>query len=94
MAFAVVEGSIFRKEHRSGIARATQQPYQMDILHILVPGAGITELVLPQELPAAFYGEGQEVSFLVEIRRSERGFNLNVLQDKNLGSHAAEKASV
>lgn len=92
MAFATVEGSIFRKEHRSGIARASQQPYQMDILHILVPGAGITELVLPQELPAAFYSEGNDVSFLVEIRRSERGFNLNVLQDQLLQSSQSASA--
>lgn len=90
-AFATVSGSVFRTEHREGTAKKTGLPYSMDMLHILVPGGGLTELVLPQELPVNLYGEGQEVDFTVEIRRNEYGFGISILRDNVLGDLAASE---
>lgn len=88
-AFANVKGSVFRIEHREGIAKKTGKPYSMDILHVLVEDAGVTELALPDSLSAALYGAGQEVDFSVEISRSEFGFRLSIIKDNYLAAIAS-----
>lgn len=88
-AFANVKGSVFRIEHREGIAKKTGKPYAMDILHVLVDEAGVTELALPDLLNVALYGVGQEVDFSIEISRSEFGFRLSVIRDNLLSKLAA-----
>ena len=92
-AFANVMGAIFRLEHREGIGKKSNAPYSMDILHVLVPNGGLTEVVLPETLPVALYGEGQEVDFTVEIRRNEYGFGLSVVRDNVLGDSVASSAA-
>lgn len=95
-AFANVRGSVFRTEHRSGTARKTNQPYSMDILHVLVPDAGLTELVLPSDrslLGGVVYDVDDEVDFVVEIRRNEFGFGMTIIKDQLLADRARANAA-
>jgi hypothetical protein len=98
-AFATVQGAVFRKEHRSGITKKgpnAGQPYEMDSLHILVPGGGLTEVTLPKDralLGGVDYAEGDDVSFLVEIRRNEYGFGLSIIRDNIVAEIASRNAA-
>lgn len=54
----------------------------MDLITVLVGGLGTTELILPRDLSVIGGSKperGEDVDFLVEIQRSERGFNLALL---------------
>lgn len=86
-AFATVEGRVFKTDHREGVAKESKQPYAMDMIHVLVPNGGLTELTLPDVIgPDALASlVGQEVSLTVEIFRNKFGFGIKLLQD-NLGN--------
>jgi hypothetical protein len=80
-AIARLTGTVIRKEHRDGIAKATGKAYDMHILTVLVGGAGTTEIIQPAAgvVSGSVPGVGEDIDWLVEVSRSERGFNLNVL---------------
>lgn len=79
-AIAIVAGRVLRRDNRSGTKNGND--WSMDILTVLVAEAGTTEVIVPRDLsrvgghsPQA----GEEIAWTVEVVRSERGFNLNVL---------------
>lgn len=82
-AIARLTGTVLRTQHRDGVAKATGNPYSMEIITVLVAGVGTTELSfftsdvskLGGVLPAA----DDYIDWAVEISRSERGFNMDVL---------------
>ena len=84
-AFANVIGKVFTTDHREGFAKETGAAYSMDIIQVLVPGGGLTELVLPSEpalsREALASLEGKDVNFLVEIFRNKYGFGVNVKRE-------------
>lgn len=98
-AFATVQGDVFRKETRKGITKKGPnqgQPYEMESLHVLVPGGGLTEVTLPKDralLGGVDYVEGDSVSFLVEIRRNEYGFGLSIIRDNIVAEIASRSAA-
>lgn len=71
-----------RTQHRDGTSKAGN-PYQMEILTVLVAGAGTTEISfftsdvakLGGVLPVA----DDYIDWAIEVSRSERGFNMDVL---------------
>lgn len=83
-AYANVKGSVFKTEHREGFAKKTGAAYSMDIVTVLVPDGGLTELVLPE---ATLSGEalaslqGKQADFLCEFFRNEFGFGIKVIRE-------------
>jgi hypothetical protein len=54
----------------------------MDLITVLVGGLGTTELILPRDLSVIgglSVRRGDDVDFIIDIQRSERGFNLAIL---------------
>src|SRR4051812_30453939 len=94
-AYANVRGKVFRTDHREGIGRESNKPYTMDIVTVLVKDGGLTEVVLPKVLPAdaleALHGE--EVDFLVEIFRNQKGFGMNVVKNDPLVESYSQQAT-
>lgn len=91
-AFANVRGKAFRAEHKQGIGKESNQPFSMDIVTVLVPGGGLTEVVLPEVLPADALQAivGEEVDFLIEIFRNAKGFGTKVIEnDPTVAAYAA-----
>lgn len=86
-AFANVSGKVFKTDHREGVGKESKVPYSMDIIHVLVPNGGLTELTLPESVgPDALAAlVGDEVDLTIEIFRNKYGFGTRILQD-NLGN--------
>jgi hypothetical protein len=93
-AFAKVQGKVFRTDHREGFAKKTGQAYSMDMVHVLVPNGGLTELTLPDAIGSEALAalEGKDVDVTVEVFRNEFGFGIKVLRD-NLGTLSPKSAS-
>jgi hypothetical protein len=89
-AFANVSGTVFKTDHREGVGKESKAPYSMDIIHVLVPNGGLTELTLPDPVGADALAalQGEEVDVTIEIFRNKYGFGTRILQD-NLGNLAA-----
>lgn len=95
--FANVQGSVFKVDHREGIGKKSNLPYSMDILTVLVPGAGLSELVLPNDggnisADALAALVGHDVDFLVEVFPNEFGYGVKVIEDR--GNVVREVASL
>jgi hypothetical protein len=82
-AIARLTGTVLRVQHKDGIAKNSGNPYSMEIVTVLVAGVGTTEFSfftadvakLGGVIPAA----DDYIDWSVEISRSERGFNIDVL---------------
>lgn len=80
-AIARVSGRVLRSADRSGTKDG--RDYVMYIVTVLVGGVGTTELALfdrdIKTLRGSVPQPGDDVDLTVEIVRSERGFNINIL---------------
>lgn len=67
---------------RSGVAKATGNPYSFTLLSILSANRGVTEVTLPDDLPKDEWPKrGESVDYLVTARASGVGrLNLNVVE--------------
>jgi len=79
--FANVRGQVFKTEHREGFAKESGAAYSMDIVTVLVVGGGLSEVVLPEPLPAEALQSltGEKVDFLVEVYRNAKGFGTRLI---------------
>lgn len=91
--FANVRGQVFKTEHREGFAKESGAAYSMDIVTVLVVGGGLSEVVLPEPLPAeALHSlQGKQVDFLVEVYRSAKGFGTRLLRNDPQAAELAAK---
>lgn len=82
-AFAKVIGKVFRTDHREGFAKETGAAYSMDMIHVLVPNGGLTELTLPDSIGSEALSalEGKDVDLVIEIFPNKYGFGTKILKD-------------
>lgn len=96
-AFANVKGSVFKTEHREGFAKKTGAAYSMDIVTVLVPDGGLTELVLPEDsnrsVEALASLQGKPSDFLCEFFRNEFGFGIKVIRENTGLLNSARRAA-
>jgi hypothetical protein len=82
-AIARLTGTVLRTQHRDGIAKGSGNPYSMEIITVLVAGVGTTELSFFTSDVAKLGGVLPEaddyIDWAIEVSRSERGFNTDVL---------------
>jgi hypothetical protein len=65
-ATARVTGYVLKVDVRSGTSRATNEPYSMTIVRVLVANTGVTELILPRDFRRV-PTPGEEIDYLVEF---------------------------
>lgn len=82
-AIARLTGTVLRTQHREGTAKTTGNPYSMEIVTVLVAGVGTTELSFftsdVAKLGGVLPAIDDYIDWAVEVSRSERGFNMDVL---------------
>lgn len=80
-AIARISGRVLRSDLRDGVKDG--RPWSFNNLTILVGGLGTTEIAIwdrdVKNIGGHLPDAGEDVDFLVEVVRSERGFNLNLL---------------
>lgn len=84
--FARVIGTAFGEiTNRKGTAKETGRPYDFNVLKVLVPDGGISEVVLPDESARLFGGalpvDGDPVDLLVEISARAKGFGSTIIKN-------------
>lgn len=82
-AFAKVIGKVFRTDHREGFAKGNGAAYSMDMIYVLVPDGGLTELTLPDTIGSEALAalSGKDVDLTVEVFPSKYGFGTKILKD-------------
>lgn len=82
-AYANVQGKVFKTDHREGFAKESGAAYSMDMVHVLVPNGGLTELTLPDSIGSEALAAlvGRDVDVTVEIFRNKFGFGTKILKD-------------
>jgi hypothetical protein len=80
-AIVRISGRVLRSDLRDGVKDG--RPWSFNNLTILVGGLGTTEIAIwdrdLKNIGGHLPDSGEDVDFLVEVVRSERGFNLNLL---------------
>lgn len=95
-AYVIVEGRVTRRDERSGSKKrddGTVNNWAMSIITVLVEETGTAELVLPsntQVIGGLDPVKGDDVRFLCHVRRSQYGFDLNIV---GLASGALDASS-
>lgn len=72
-----ITGTALRVEHVSGVAKASGNPFSMDVLHVLVGDSGIAEAVFPRNFSGRMPSRGDQVDYLASIDATSGG-RLNV----------------
>jgi len=85
--YARVIGTAFGEvQNRKGTAKESGKPYDFNIMKVLVPNGGISEVVLPDDAESVLFGgtlpvDGDEVDLTVEVSPRPKGFGSTILKN-------------
>jgi hypothetical protein len=85
--YAQVIGTAFGAvQNRKGTAKETGKPYDFNILKVLVPNGGISEVVLPDDAETLLFGgalpaDGDPVDLTVEVSPRPKGFGTQIIRN-------------
>lgn len=77
-ATARITGYVLRVDRRSGVSKASGEPWSMCNVLVLVGQSGVAEATLPKDWSAP--SQGEEVDYLVEARTYNGSVSFSVIE--------------